>query len=58
MQPLLVSVRVAARVIDVCPQTLYRMRAEGQIVFIKIRRRTLVPVTERERIVGTETSQF
>ncbi len=55
MQPSVVTVREAARLLSISVATLYRMRADGQIVFIKVRGRTIVAVAELERIVRTGT---
>ncbi len=55
MQPLQVSVSEACRLMGVCKQTLYRMKAAGQITLNKTRGRTHVPMHEINRIVGVPT---
>lgn len=55
MQPLQVSVSEACRLMGVCKQTLYRMKAAGQITLNKTRGRTHVPMYEINRIVGMPT---
>jgi len=39
--------------LDLCRQTLYRMEKGEEIGFIRIRGRTLVPVSALERIAGS-----
>jgi len=46
---LLVPVSEAAAALNVCRHTLYRMRNAEQIRFVKLRGKTLVPVSELER---------
>jgi excisionase family DNA binding protein len=53
-RPLAVSVEKAAELISVSVPTLYRMRRDSQIEFRKVRGRTLVPMTEVERICNGE----
>jgi len=55
MQPMQVSVEEACRLIGVCKQTLYRMKADGQITMNKTRGRTHIPMHEITRIVGVPT---
>lgn len=50
MQPLQVSVSEACRLMGVCKQTLYRMKAAGQITLNKTRGRTHVPMHEIRRL--------
>lgn len=50
MQPLQVSVSEACRLMGVCKQTLYRMKAAGQITLNKTRGRTHVPMYEIRRL--------
>ena len=45
-----VTVLEAADALSVSRHTLYRMRKAKQIAFIKLRGRTLVPVSELERL--------
>ena len=54
-QRLQVSVAEAAHALGVCRGTLYKMKAEGQIAFTKVRGRTLVPVSELKRISDVAT---
>lgn len=49
---LLVPVSEAAAALNVCRHTLYRMRNAEQIRFVKLRGKTLVPVSELERLSG------
>lgn len=43
-------IRDAARILGYCTRALYNMHAAGELALNKMRRRTLVPVTELERI--------
>jgi hypothetical protein len=50
LEPLQVPIRTAARMLGCCRQTLYKMRADKQIVFGKMRGRTMVPMAEIKRV--------
>jgi hypothetical protein len=49
-EPLQVPIRTAARMLGCCRQTLYKMRADKQIVFGRMRGRTMVPMAEIKRV--------
>lgn len=55
--PLQVPVKEAARLLGFCRQTLYRMRADGQIAFRKMRGRVMVPMSEIKRLAGAVPEQ-
>jgi excisionase family DNA binding protein len=50
-----VSIPEAAEALGVCTQTIYRMRADGQIKITKTRGRSFVPMSELERLVSGGT---
>jgi len=56
--PLQVPVKEAARLLGFCRQTLYRMRADGQIAFRKMRGRVMVPMSEIKRLARDEGMTF
>lgn len=49
-KPLQVPIRKAAFMLGCCRQTLYKMRADKQITFGRMRGRTMVPMREIERV--------
>jgi len=50
VRPLLVPLNDACAMLGLCRQTLYRMEKDKEIRFTRIRGRTLVPVSELERV--------
>jgi hypothetical protein len=50
-----VSIKDAAAALSVCTQTIYRMRADGQIKIVKTRGRSFVPVSELKRLAAGGT---
>jgi hypothetical protein len=50
LEPLQVPIKTAARMLGCCRQTLYKMRADKQIVFGRMRGRTMVPMAEIKRV--------
>lgn len=56
-EPLQVPIREAARLLGFCRQTLYRMRADGQIAFRKMRGRVMVPMSEIKRLAVAVSEQ-
>lgn len=50
VRPLLVPLNDACAMLGLCRQTLYRMEKDQEIRFTRIRGRTLVPMSELERI--------
>lgn len=50
VRPLLVPLDDACAMLGLCRQTLYRMEKDKEIRFTRIRGRTLVPMSELERI--------
>lgn len=55
VSPLLASIKEAAAALDVSTQTLYRMRAAGEIRIVKIRGRSGVPIAELQRLASAGT---
>ncbi len=49
-QPLLVPLNEACTMLGLCRQTLYRMEKDNEIRFVRIRGRTLVPMSEMKRL--------
>lgn len=49
-EPLQVPISHAAHLLGVCRRTLYRMRADNEIRFGRLRGRTLVPMSEIKRV--------
>jgi hypothetical protein len=49
-EPLQVPIKTAAIMLGCCRQTLYKMRADNQITFGRMRGRTMVPMAEIQRI--------
>lgn len=49
-EPLQVPLNRAAFLLGVCRQTLYRMRKDNEIVFGRMRGRTMVPMSEVKRV--------
>ncbi len=50
IEPLQVPIRTAAHMLGCCRQTLYKMRADNQIIFGRMRGRTMVPMSEIKRV--------
>lgn len=48
--PLQVPLKEAARLLGCCRRTLYRMRKDDEIRFGRMRGRTMVPMTEVQRV--------
>lgn len=49
-EPLQVPIKTAAVMLGCCRQTLYKMRADNQIAFGRMRGRTMVPMAEIRRV--------
>lgn len=52
---LVASIKEAAAALDVSTQTVYRMRAAGEIQIVKIRGRSGVPIAELQRLAAAGT---
>lgn len=52
-EPLQVPIKTAAQMLGFSRQTLYKMRAEGQITFGCMRSRAMVPMAEIKRLHAT-----
>jgi len=52
-EPIQVPIKTAARMLGFSRQTLYKMRAEGQIKFGCMRSRAMVPMEEIKRLHAT-----
>ena len=50
LKPLLVPLNDACVMLGLCRQTLYRMERDKEIRFTRIRGRTLVPMSELQRL--------
>jgi excisionase family DNA binding protein len=50
LEPLLVPLNDACTLLGLCRQTLYRMEKGKEIRFVRIRGRTLVPMSEVKRV--------
>lgn len=50
LEPLQVPIKTAARMLGCCRQTLYKMRADKQIIFGRMRGRTMVRMAKIERV--------
>lgn len=53
IEPLQVPMKVAAKLLGCCRQTLYKMRDDGQISFGRLRGRVMVPMAEIRRVHAT-----
>lgn len=49
-EPLQVPIKKAATLLGVCRQTLYRMKADNEIIFGRMRGRAMVPMAEVRRV--------
>ncbi|MFA5952273.1 MAG: helix-turn-helix domain-containing protein [Hyphomicrobium sp.] len=54
LKPLLVPLNDACVMLGLCRQTLYRMERDKEIRFTRIRGRTLVPMSELQRLAEPE----
>lgn len=54
IQPRSIGLNAAAEALGVCRATLYRMYDDGEIEFKKLRGRTVVPVSEIDRLTHVE----
>lgn len=58
IEPLLVPLKTAARLLGYCRQTLYRMRDDGQIAFGRMRGRVMVPMAEIKRVTDLLSTNY
>lgn len=54
IRPMLVPIADAARMLSCCRETLYHMEKRGEIRLVRPFKRTMVPMSEIERIVRGE----
>ncbi|CAN1724396.1 Helix-turn-helix domain-containing protein [Hyphomicrobium sp. 1Nfss2.1] len=54
VKPLLIPIADAARMLNCCRETLYHMEKRGELRMVRPFKRTMVPVSEIERIVRGE----